>query len=886
VDEIQFFNVPGYGDILAYVKTAEILIGFLTDLFSGVPKLLKTEEAVARLRQSTLWQFQTLANNLQVWVRNGVPLSTSDPKLRAQLTGWIHGTIYDSGLGLRVTAQGYDEFSAIDTILWRVFASQYAYSGTALDKAVLNFQKVNNVLDHPKPPPPPPPKPPPPKPPPPPEPTPCDSGNPGQDEILDFCQATQTSLQHILAAIKALEQPGGGGEFDPCCTAVVNALGNITAQLATLTAFLVSGGLDGKPLDLEPIIVALQELANAAAQYPPLITAIKECICTSLGSIATSLGPDVAKVIQNIADAINNSHGDDLLPAAMVDEMVKNGSLPAPIAQFFSDRPASWSFSGLISGIGHFLAGQLNPELANQVIANIKAVQAGAATPYQPFHSLLDVILGPILIIGIWWGKTAVNISGDLMPVAQNVLTNIGLAIGDVIPGGLGSVPPGVGAPAVAALNFVKSAPAPGELITTDNYQAIVQDAMGRAGLMGMTAWAAAMVGGFLLGPWEKYWGEVAAMIATAAGFEEISARALGPFLDAIIRNRAYQDANQKWPTRVPPGSQGLALLARRKISQAQADQLQGYAGLDPDWRPAMYAGAYRPVQPRVIVNAFLDQPIDRATLVAMLEDAALSAANVQLMADAIIYKSIANVRNSYLSALVTGYGKGVISDQELNDALTQFNFSTEAKQYVTSHVLIIRREVLAAEAEKTVVPLVANGNITPDDGLQQLEAAGVQPWYAQLQITLATTRATIHAAKLEAAAERKLALQRQREAQRAAVAQFETGTIDAVALDAALLVAGVDPAIASLVVSVEEAKRAGRMRVVYNQVLAPLDAKILMEKVAAIEQQTKDQLITLDQARAQLAALNIDQPEIEALVARWAATLKKSPGAAVYLTP
>jgi len=66
VDEIQFFNVPGYGDILAYVQTAEILIGFLTDLFAGVPKLLKTEEAVARLRQSTLWQFQTLANNLQV----------------------------------------------------------------------------------------------------------------------------------------------------------------------------------------------------------------------------------------------------------------------------------------------------------------------------------------------------------------------------------------------------------------------------------------------------------------------------------------------------------------------------------------------------------------------------------------------------------------------------------------------------------------------------------------------------------------------------------------------------------------------------------------------------------------------------------------------------
>ena len=192
--DITTVNVPGLGTILY----ADCLAGgggvfqcsplgefvsFFSGLFSGVPKMLKTAEAQARLAQSQLWQWRALAANLAVWVRNGIPLSTGVPSYRAQLTGWIHGTIYNSGLGLRVQPNGYNQFSAIDTVLWRVFASEYAYSGKALDQAVLNFQRVNYVLDHPakqpppivvKPPPPipvpvpqPPPPPPPPGPPPP-----------------------------------------------------------------------------------------------------------------------------------------------------------------------------------------------------------------------------------------------------------------------------------------------------------------------------------------------------------------------------------------------------------------------------------------------------------------------------------------------------------------------------------------------------------------------------------------------------------------------------------------------------------------------------------------------------------------------------------------------
>lgn len=162
-DLTRMLNVPGLGSFLAWADSARILADLLTGLFSGVPKLLKTTEAVARLAQSTLPQFQQLARNLEIWVRNGVPLSTGDPKLRAQLTGWINGTLTQSGLGLTPA-----QVPLVNQTLWRLFASQTALPARALDALVQSFQRVNQArgsvtgVSLPQPTPPRPPAPPPP----------------------------------------------------------------------------------------------------------------------------------------------------------------------------------------------------------------------------------------------------------------------------------------------------------------------------------------------------------------------------------------------------------------------------------------------------------------------------------------------------------------------------------------------------------------------------------------------------------------------------------------------------------------------------------------------------------------------------------------------------
>src|SRR5262249_10348756 len=68
-------------------------LDYIISAFDGKPQLEDTELAALRLQVSPYWQLQALGNNLQVWVKNGVPLSTGNPDLRAQLSQWIQGTM-------------------------------------------------------------------------------------------------------------------------------------------------------------------------------------------------------------------------------------------------------------------------------------------------------------------------------------------------------------------------------------------------------------------------------------------------------------------------------------------------------------------------------------------------------------------------------------------------------------------------------------------------------------------------------------------------------------------------------------------------------------------------------------------------------------------------
>ena len=112
-----------------------------------------------------------------------------------------------------------------------------------------------------------------------------------------------------------------------------------------------------------------------------------------------------------------------------------------------------------------------------------------------------------------------------------------------------------------------------------------------------------------------------------------------------------------------------------------------------------------------------------------------------------------------------------------------------------------------------------------------------------------------------------------------AAVASYRTGTLDEAALSAALIAAGVDSEIAAFIVTVQVERRQGAITFVYGRELPRTEALVLKEKVSAIEDQFKKQLITDADVYPALAALNIPDANAKALIATWAA-LKTKPTA------
>ncbi|HKD78799.1 MAG TPA: hypothetical protein VKH81_03850 [Candidatus Angelobacter sp.] len=375
-------------------------------------------------------------------------------------------------------------------------------------------------------------------------------------------------------------------------------------------------------------------------------------------------------------------------------------------------------------------------------------------------------------------------------------------------------------------------------------------------------------------------------MLATLAGFEEVTKAALRPMFAAGIATPSTYDANSKFRSVLPGTAAAMTWWARRLLSDRDAKHVAECHGFSDSWDATMFRAAYRPVSPRALATMMQDQPLDRAKMRQILEDNAYSPDHVNFMLDEFEYSSTKNVRQSYVNEALTAYQHGVMPDQELDEILNSLGWSDEAKKFVHERAALARRVILAQKVEQQIIPLVSAGLITPQQGTAQMEAAGIQPWYTDLEVTLATTKATLHQAKLEAAAEEKARLATLRNLTAAAVAEYQAGRIPLAVLSTELTALGLEPSQVASISAVQEAHTHGRAKLVFGQVLGPEDAAVLKEQVAAVEQQFKDNFMTLEQAHKQLADLKIPKHEADALIARWAASLKKTPGSAVLVNP
>jgi len=668
--------------------------------------------------------------------------------------------------------------------------------------------------------------------------------DPDGDEITDdLCAQIQTAAQTIASALQ--NQPGnqGGGDNGECCQNVVNAITSISTALASILAAIGPGGAGAAPpVDLTGVVAALDQLVAAVGALTPAAPVDLTGVVAALNQIATELAGGSPVDLSGVVNALKQIFSTIDVPMPVYESLAQNGYIDTSDLQLLA--PGEFG-SGLIILLEKY------GEKALLKLALAFGIDFSSGVP----------VLTP----------TANSVMSAIFAAIQAVLTFERNRVDDLLTPLVGAI--------VAALTPTQS-PALGEVfVDPDTVLADAATVTLNGELLATLANAIKESAGERIGRWVE-------IIGGILGLEELREVQVGPLIRNGIGAVAELRARALYQQSLPGAGEAATWLARGIIADADADTLMAYNGFGSSVRPWMKTAAYRPVSPRALATALQDTPFPAAQLQAILEDNAMSPANVQFMLGVLQYQSTKNVRNAYVTELLTAHARGVVGEDELNTALQALGWSNDAIAFVQQRAALQRRVTLASKVEAQVIPLVATGGMTPDQGTAQLEAAGIQDWYTQLEITLATTKADVAALRKEAAAEAKLATSRTRAATSAAVNEYRGGTLDLAGFSAALLAAGVDPVIAASAAAVQQAQRTGRLKLIYGQLLLPPDAKALEDRVNAIGAQVTSKLITADDALAQLTLLGVDENERNAKVAQWAASIKASIGPVILLSP
>jgi len=661
---------------------------------------------------------------------------------------------------------------------------------------------------------------------------------PGAQPGANYTQPLTTIAQYLYNVAQDLNV------IDNWLTAIapsIHASATATANLSQLPGILTA---------LVNIHASLQALNAEGPNY----VAELDCICKALQAIAASTKPvDLTQVVKQLSDLV----ADDQVPEAWIEALISTGAVPPDMVQLIQGTTWQQVMATALNYLG-WLFGLGAAEIATEV------------------QRLMQHVVLP-LAAGMWQllGTTVAGAAEGMAPVLPG-LTQAAHNLVVTVDAGITAI---FGFAVNTVIQAYEADVGPIDVTTLAGVAQVQQLLLARCLEMGMSAHFLATLPELAYFTKSLGLNQTAAFVAELAGFREVLINTHRPFLVAKLGRPATYAYNREFPTTLPALQAAQTWYARRMVALPTSENLWASAGFAPAWYPALTASSYRPVSARAIATLLQDQPIDVAGLTRILQDNSYSDADVTFMLGAYEYASLKNVRNSYVSELVSAYQHGVVADAELTDSLADLGWSNDAINFVLQRCALARRVTLAQKVQEQVVPLVAQGSITPEEGSQQLEAAGIQPWYADLEITLATTKAEIHAAKLEAAAEAKAARETQRNLTRAAIANFQAGTIDAAGLTAALVALGLVPSLITSIVTVQTDLQTGKMKRVFGQLVNPNAARVLTERVAAVEAQLKAQLIPEAVAQAQLVALGLKNNDVNALIARWSAEKPKTLG-------
>lgn len=469
--------------------------------------------------------------------------------------------------------------------------------------------------------------------------------------------------------------------------------------------------------------------------------------------------------------------------------------------------------------------------------------------------------------------KVAKPLLTALQPELQGVVAAFVSAFQDVGPELSTTVAGPIGALAASNYSEAEANLAAGGASTPDNAVSQAGAAFKQAFGFGMSAAATAAAFESVFPEKLNVLNGAAPAIGGMAGFREVTSEVLGPlYRNAFGRSLEYKYRSQFKPE-YPDEDDAITWHARRLLTDAQLETIFGVSGLKQEYEAPYVASAYRPVPPFLMVRAAEAGAIPQATLTKMLQFAGFRDQDITALETAYAYLAVLPYINQFVTAAVRSTELGVMTPAELGTELTEANLTQDQQNWIQRTVATRKLEQLAELYRKSISESYKYGTITDAQYVPSLEAIGIGQADAEAHYAIDSIAKQGKAAAAALKAEQRLLTQQMRAAGKAAIAGYRAGTYDAAALEAALLAAGYDPAVAGYAVAYETFKQEGNQIYIYGVTLPRAQAVLLREQVGALGVQVKAQLVTPAAALAALAGYGVPSANAQALVAEWAAT-------------
>jgi hypothetical protein len=658
-------------------------------------------------------------------------------------------------------------------------------------------------------------------------------GGPDQDEFQDCCDETQTNLVAIRNAIDGL-QAGGGAD---CCAQVVAALGGLGMVLNSIAIQVgdLRGGVDLTWVNKELATIA-RELSNIGAGVIP--QPLKVDIVASVPLATVNVAPtDTTAIVAQLKALV--TEGD--VKQTVLDYLTKNGFMTGADAQVISG--AGWADA---------IVGIFRTHGWNALTWALGLV--GISYSGGKFHASMGAFENAIAA-DFAGAVNAALVAGSapLYPEIKGILDGV-----------------------VSQLNPAH-APTPGDSGVDGDL--LVAKTLAPALIINAVGWLFGYLG------WEvsEQLKEYVDLATEITGLVEVKEIKLGQAMQAGPIAAARISAQKLYRQSLPGAGEVTGWHARGLTTQANAQNILSLAGYHDTFHREQIEASYRGLNARQMLRLIETGLFTQADITDELVFSGMRPVSQHRMELAAPYLATASERSQLRAAIEKAYSAGLLSDADVTSRVDGAEHNTDRNSLILEKLHLDEVVTIAKALETEYTAMYQGGLIDHATYTAHLSGMGLEQWKVNALAGVADARRAVTLQRQLDAAERALVRATAAKERQTAMEAFSTGTIDVVALAAALVATGLTAAQAAAWTSLAQLKRKGNLKWAYGLQLSPAAANILKERVTALTDQRHRQLITEIQYGDALKALGITNPWFNALIAKSQATLTPAKNAAVW---